>query len=114
MKSAEVHLPYYKQGDDLAYHLEHSPTVGEALEAHARQLEYAAEILRKVKSMTAGHDVHFDADTHMIQVSGPDEIIEALIDTKYASRPFDEDDEEGEDAEEGEVEEAKSGWDLLF
>jgi hypothetical protein len=113
MKYADIHLPYYKQGDDLSHHLSQCGTLDEALEAHARQLEYAAEILRKVKTMIAGQDVKCDADTHMIQVSGPDSIIDALIDANYASRPFDEDDEheEGEDADD---EDAKTGWDSVF
>lgn len=113
MKYAEIHLPYFKQGDDLNHHLLQCSTVEEALEAHAQQLEYAAGILRKVKEMVAGQSVTFDADTHMIQVSGQDAIIEALIDAKYASRPFGEDEEYDEDEDDGDEPE-KTGWDAIF
>jgi hypothetical protein len=110
MKYAEIHLPYFKQGDDLNHHLSQCSTVEEALEAHAQQLEYAAVILRKVKEMVAGQGVKFDADTHMIQVSGQDAIIEALIDAKYASRSFGEDEEDEDDGDQPE----KTGWDGVF
>lgn len=113
MKYADIHLPYFKQGDDLHHHLEHCETVEEALEAHARQLDHAAQILRNVREMIAGQGVSFDADTHMIQVSGPDEIIEALIDAKYASRPWHEEDEYEEADEDGDEPE-KRGWDAVF
>ena len=72
-------------------------------------------ILRKVKDMVAGQGVKIDADTHLIQVSGQDAIIEALIDSKYASRSVGEDDEDeeyDEDEEDGEPE--KKGWDAVF
>ena len=87
MKHADIHLPYFKQGDDLSHHLSHCASVEEALEAHAQQLEYAAELLRKVKGMIDGQDVKVEADTHMIMVSGSDEIIESLIDAGFAAQP---------------------------
>jgi hypothetical protein len=114
VKYADIHLPYFKQGDDLAHHLSQCATVEEALEAHAQQLEFAAEILRNVKQMVAGQNVRFDADTHMIHVSGPDAIIDALIDAKYGSRPFDEEDEYEEFDDDENGEELKSGWDSVF
>lgn len=119
MKDADIHLPYFKQGDDLSHHLEHCATVEEALAAHAQQLELAADILRKVRDMIAGQDVKIEADTHMIMASGPDEIIEALIDSKYASKPPWEDDEEldedGNDREQSnEIDEIATGWDRVF
>lgn len=113
MKYADVHLPYFKQGDDLSHHLSKCSNVEEALEAHAQQLEYAATLLRKIKEMVAGQGVSVDADTHMIQVSGPDEIIDALIDAKYASRQYDEEDEYDED-EDGDGDEKKEGWDSVY
>lgn len=113
MKSADIQLPYFKQGDDLAHHLSKSSNVEEALEAHAQQLEYAAELLRKIKEMVAGQGVAIEADTHMIQISGPDEIIDALIDAKYGSRQWEEEEDYEEDTEiDSEVE--KTGWDSVY
>jgi len=115
MKDADLHLPYYKQGDDLRHHLSRCATVEEALEAHAQQLEVAASILRKVKQVIAGQEVTIQADTHMIIVSGPDEVIEALIDAKYASRPWGEDDEvEDHDDDGDDADKAEAGWDEVF
>lgn len=114
MKYADVHLPYFKQGDDLSHHLSQCSSVEEALEAHAHQLEHAADILRKIKAMIAGQGISVDADTHMIQVSGPDEIIEALIDAKYASRGWDEEEETALEDAEDDKESEKSGWDSIF
>jgi hypothetical protein len=114
VKYADIHLPYFKQGDDLGHHLSKCSSVEEALEAHAQQLEYAADLLRKIKGMVAGQGVSIDADTHMIQVSGPDEIIDALVDAKYASRQFDED-EEVDDVEDGDSDGGeREGWDSVF
>ena len=114
MKLAEIHLPYFKQGDDLHHHLVHCKSVEEALEAHAKQLEFAAAILRSVNGIVAGQGVEMDADTHMITVSGPDEIIEALVDAKHASiPPWDDEGDDSED-ENGQDEEMKTGWDAIF
>ena len=66
MKQADIHLPYFKQGDDLAHHIAQSDSIEEALEAHAQQLEFAAVVLRKVKDMITGQGVKVQADTHMI------------------------------------------------
>ncbi len=113
MKYADIQLPYFKQGDDLGHHLSKNSNVEEALEAHAQQLEYAAELLRKIKEMIAGQGVTIEADTHMIQVSGPDEIIDALIDAKYGSPQWDEEEDYEKDAEsDGEI--VKTGWDSVY
>jgi hypothetical protein len=100
MKTAEIRLPYFKQGDDLQHHLSQCATVEEALEAHAENLEQAAQILRKVKAAIAGQDVSFNADTHLIQVCGPDALIESLIAAELAYAP-DEDEEYDEDDPDG-------------
>lgn len=94
MKTAEIHLPYFKQGDDLAYHLARTRDVAEALEAHARQMESVSESLRSVKTIIAGQAVEIDADTHMIQIDGPDEIIDRLVEHGLAEIPQYEDEEE--------------------
>ena len=116
MKRAELHLPYFKQGDDLAHHLSQAKTVEEALDGHAAQLEFAASILRRVREMVAGQEVTIVADTHYIAIEGPDEVIEALLDSKYATRSFDEeyDEEDDDDFEDDESEETKQGWDGVF
>ena len=49
----------------------------------------------------------------MIMIEGPDEIIDALVDAKYASPSWSEDDEEAEYADDAE-DEAAEGWDAIF
>jgi hypothetical protein len=93
MRSAEIHLPYFKQGDDLGHFLENSDNIGVALMAHAEMLKEASNILVSVKYIVDGHNVKVDADTHMIFIEGPDEVIQRLIDGGYASPS----DFEGED-----------------
>lgn len=85
MKNAEIHLPYFKQGDDMQACLEHTETVEAAIEQHATQLEAAAKQLREIKAKVAGHDVHIDADTHMIWISGPDDLITSLVEAELAA-----------------------------
>jgi hypothetical protein len=115
MKRAELHLPYFKQGDDLAHHLSQTKSVEEALEAHAAQLDFAASILRKVREMVSNQGVSIEADTHYISIEGPDEVIEALIDSKHATKVFDDEHEdEGSDLDLDERTETKEGWDSVF
>jgi hypothetical protein len=98
MAYAEINLPYYKQGDDLDHHLSQCATVEAALEAHAQQLEAGAQMLRRVKDMVAGKAVEIDADTHMIHISGPEDVINALIDAELAWRdPFEDECDDEED-----------------
>jgi hypothetical protein len=115
VKAADIHLPYFKQGDDLGHHLSQSPTVEAAIEAHANQLEYTAQILRSIKEIIAGAEVDIQADTHTIMIEGPDEIIDALVDAKYASPSWNEDDQEGDyDDTEDSEDELAEGWDAIF
>ena len=79
MKCAEIHLPYYKQGDDLAMQLERASGVPEALEAHADQLVDAADMLRSIQTIVADQPVYIGADTHMIRIEGPESVIDQLI-----------------------------------
>ena len=96
MKSVELAPLYYKQGTDMAGHLEKA-SVADALEAFAAQLAAAAKDLRRVKRIVAGHRVKIDADTHHIGITGPDEVIDKLVAAGLA-----EVDDEDEDSEEEE------------
>lgn len=81
MKSAELRLPYYKQGDDLAHWLEKLEDPVASLRAHAEQMDAAASVLRQASNAIAGHQVEVHADTHVIQISGPDELIDRLVES---------------------------------
>jgi hypothetical protein len=88
-KTCEIHLPYFKQGDDLGHFLRTVGDVQQALEQDALMLEDSAVILRKVKDVLAKFPgkVEIKADTHMIFVDGDGEAIDALVAAEVAEIP---------------------------
>ena len=95
IKYAEIDLPYHKQGDDLGWFLsENKNTVPDALELHAVNMDTAAKQLRAVKKLIGDTPVKIHADTHMIQISGPASLINALVAAELAWIPdwYDEED----------------------
>mgnify|MGYP001172712982 CR=1 FL=1 len=105
MKSYEIHLPYFKQGDDLAGCIESAEgDVVKALELHAEMLDDAAHILMKIKNVIeeakASKEVYIEADTHFISIEGPKEVLSSLIDNELVEViEFDDedDDDDGDD-----------------
>ena len=79
-KGVEIHLGYGNEGYDLAEHLDECKTIGEALEAQAKQLEWGAAALRRIKEII-GDDPSVSISTggNQIVIYGPDAIIAALI-----------------------------------
>jgi hypothetical protein len=82
----EVHLGYFKQGDDLAHCLKEAKTPEAAFKLHAEIMRSVAEHLDKVANMIAGHKVTVDADTHMIQVCCDKKLADALIKAELADK----------------------------
>lgn len=101
MKYLEIHLPYFKQGDDLNCCLDSEKTKREAFFAHAEMLNYAASQLKKIGELI-DETVEVDADTHHIGINCSDEIAEKLISLELAEVPewLEEDDEEFYDEDE--------------
>lgn len=88
-KTAEFHLPIYKQGDDLGHCLAENDTVRNALLAYAEMLNAAREMVVAL----AEHADQFEitqADTHYIGVEGPAKVVEELIDRGLLSAEPDE------------------------
>jgi len=79
MKAAALHLPYFKQGEDLEYALEHSENVPDALLAHAEQLRAASEILTRLADELRGHPVKIAAHDYRIVISGKASLIDDLV-----------------------------------
>ena len=75
---AEFYLPYWKQGDDFNHYLENHKNVVDALEAHARDMDFAAAKLRELRAEVAGHDVHMLGCVHHIELDGDDDLIKRL------------------------------------
>ena len=92
MTTLELHLPYFKQGCDLAYFLNDCPTTSQALERDAMMLDSAAEIVYKVfdivrKYEGIGREIKIDADTHTIIIECDDDIAEELLKLDAISVP---------------------------
>ncbi|KYF68697.1 hypothetical protein [Sorangium cellulosum] len=105
MKWAELHLPYFKQGDDLAHWLRKTRQPVAALEAHAEQLDWSAARLRQVKEAIVGQKVQIDADTHVICISGPDGLIDGMV--RSGLLEFTSDDDADDEPDDG-------GWNEIF
>ncbi len=82
VKDAELHLPYFKQGDDLRGFLqEKGATSASALRRHASMLRSAVETLEDL-ARVAEEVPEFeitDVDTHHIGVRGPKKLVDRLI-----------------------------------
>ena len=106
-KRVDIHLPYFKQGDDLASFLENKPqNPSLAMREHAAMLRETAEFLDKAADIVSGvptSDIDIQADTHFIGLEAPDAVCDALLATGYACPSFTEDDDEDDDLE--------AGWD---
>ena len=97
MTTAEFTLPYFKQGDDLSFHLEKSANAGEALERHAESMEAAAKKLRDLREALAGRDVEIDPDTHKIFIHADEDVIALLVERGLVEVWPDEDSESDEE-----------------
>lgn len=95
MKFYELALPYFKKGDDMSHCLESASTLQDALEMHASMMDDAAKIIRCFALAIKDVDgIEINADTHMIQVSGPKDILDKLAgDEILYAEDFDDEDE---------------------
>ena len=102
MKDVTIYGGYYKQGDDLAHHLEEGRHPAESLSRWAAQLQAAAERIREVAAVVADYQgIELDGDTHYVGLSSlPAEALErlSLLDAIHVEEIEDEEeDEEFED-----------------
>jgi hypothetical protein len=84
IKQYDLHLPVFKQGDDLAHHLERNKDNPiHAFRDLAAQYECAAKICKDVAKVLATiksiSDVEVQADTHFIGVSAPEKYVRSLV-----------------------------------
>src|SRR5271169_6977568 len=95
LKTYDFHLPYFKQGDDLAGCMGKDGEVplAQALLEHALLLERSAQLIRRVASVAAEvPEMTCDAGTHMILITGPEEKLAGLVsDEVLMASPFEED-----------------------
>ena len=83
---AEVHLGYYKTGDDFNMFraaADDNDDIPAVLEAHAESLAAGAAALRDIKriieSRKDGNELEWQADGHLIQIMGPPKIVDELV-----------------------------------
>jgi len=86
---ADIHLPYFKQGDDLRHCLEETNTPLEALDNHVKIMQITIELLKNIqfyiKEFKVQNKIHIDAGTHHIGINGPKDFINKLIKLKLAT-----------------------------
>jgi len=82
----EIHLGYFKQGDDLAHCLKETKTPEAAFKMHAEIMRSVAEHLDKVAALVAKHKVEVQADTHMIQICCDKKMASTLIKAELADK----------------------------
>jgi hypothetical protein len=104
-KSYDLHLPYFKQGDDLHWQLEHAKGRSKkekhanALKDHASMLQDAIKILKVLSSLAAEGKIEIEnADCHFISVQAEESVGEKLV-KKEILAESDWDDEEDLDDE---------------
>ena len=82
----EIHLGYFKQGDDLGHCLKEMETPQKALRAHALMLEAVVGHLNKVADIVADNPVEIQADTHSIVMTCDKTISKKLIKAGLAEK----------------------------
>jgi|ERR1043165_1619250 hypothetical protein len=91
-ETAELRLPIFKQGDDLAEHLQQEKGTKAALLAYAERLKDATSLLETL-AKHAEWLVIEQADTHFILVSGPAALIHSLVEEGVLALEIDTEDE---------------------
>lgn len=77
-KSAELHLPIFKQGDDLGACLRQHRTTRKALIAYSEMLAAAQAIVIALSEHGRQLEIT-QADTHFIGIEGPSFLVDELI-----------------------------------
>lgn len=98
-KSYDLHLPVFKQGDDLADSIDATETLHEAFIIQAKKYSDAANICWKLSEILKNNtNVEIDAQTHHIGIHGPEEIFKDLLksDILYESHNEEDDIDEEE------------------
>lgn len=99
-KTYELNLPVFKKGDDLHYAIGQAEgNLAKAFVGQAECYEEAARLCRKMASVAAETpSLTVYADTHLIQIEGPEELLQTLTkDNILEERNWeDEDEDEGE------------------
>lgn len=113
-KSAEINLPYFKQGDDLNCSIvkdeNDKVNAKETLRNHINLLQRAINILVAInEKIPEVNDVELYGDTHYISITGDERIINLLLQENLIGDPFgDKSDDDDKDRCESDNEDAGS------
>mgnify|MGYP001564129334 CR=1 FL=1 len=106
MKSAEIHVGYFKQGDDLQGCLSNCDNHPiKSLSSYARMLKDCSVHIDRIVHIIATNyedeikEIEITADCHFIEISGPDNLIDELVEQGLAVH-IEEEEEEEEEPEE--------------
>ena len=94
-QTVEIHLGYYKKGDDMARCLEHTKSPQEAIKLHAESMRSVAEHLDKIAAMVNDNPISIHADTHYIGITCNKKLAQKLIEAELADKDMFDDEESG-------------------
>lgn len=88
--TAQIRLPYFKQGDDMQSCLAHDKSgkvdVKSSILAHIDLLKAATQQLKDIhESLPDDGEYTLHADTHYIGLTGPENVINNLVNKELAS-----------------------------
>lgn len=100
-KTAEVYLPYFKQGDDMHSSLvqkeDGSIDARKSISNHIELLQASIDKLHSIYDrIPEVNDVSITGDTHCIWITGSEEFINKLITDEICEKNLDSDDESAE------------------
>jgi hypothetical protein len=91
----DLHLPCFRQGDDLGHHLRIEGSTAEAFLALAERHEASARLCRRMAGISIEvPDLRVTADRYSITVEGPRHQLQGLVDDNVLSEMDDEDRED--------------------
>ena len=96
MKTCEIPLGYFKQGDDLAGLLEKADSPQHAFRLHAMLMQEVGFDLDRIAEKVGKYpqdQITVNADTHMISLEGPDELVDELVESDLAVLPVEDEEE---------------------
>jgi len=81
VQNAQINMPYYKNGDDFADHLEKASSAQEALVSWAETMESAAKGIRRIAEIISDYpQVEGDGDTHYAGLNNlPQQALDRLL-----------------------------------
>lgn len=97
-ETGSLHLPVFKQGDDLLQCIRANDTLADAFIDLSKTYIAASELCRRIASVAAEHKLAVYSSGHVIDITGPIKVITSLIDDGILAE-FDSDSSEDEEDE---------------